>query len=303
MCRLKRQIYYSFCLPYWGRYYIFWDGDEIEQNILDIPDCYIEATYEEAEKAKKSGSSLENFLGSVRTICRDMSCNRLINLGKLKDVLFNVSEIACSRFKTSYTSELCLLEIVDEMLVNRTATTQTLKTNQIKRKYATNVSFTSSLSFDKSQEFGVGIKATAGFDFFAKVQLELSVNHAYNLGTFESNSTTKSNEKIVTVPAQEVSLESQTQVNITTQIFTQKVIDHYLIDLYIDNIQIDDKLPYNFDNMKCLPDFGKDEIGIENRDGRFILTNIPFVVERTEYIDKLPFAEVTPIPLQMNSEM
>lgn len=280
----------------WGDHYIFWDGEEIEKHILDIPDCYIEATYKEAELAKKCGSSLENFLGSVRLIHRKDRYNRLVSLGKLKVVIINVCENVCSHSKICNTSGLTHLETVNAVVENRMSTSQKLKTNQIERNYATCVTCTTLQSFTTSDANGVAIKSKNGINLLSISDIDLDLTQPRKLAKDENGSTTdiKSCEKTIVLTSQEVCVETNTQVNITSDIYSKIVTDYYLIDLYIESIEIDGhQHTYDLTDSCNLTDFGENEIRIERKDDKFILKNIPVIVERTEHDTKTSYAKET----------
>lgn len=234
-------------------------------------------------------------------------------MAKKKEVAFNVSAIAKIERKNEYKSELNHLETVNVLLENEKSTPQTENVPQMERKYKTSTTITK--SHESSHEIGVDVEPIAGFDFYAKVEMELSADHLYHAGTSETTETSKTTtfEKRINVPSQDVVLEPHSKVEVSTEFFAQQVIVHYSVDLYVNSVsimypEIDESYlasiscvldkfesekytTVNLSPFVNLPGFEKDDIQIGQKDGKFILKNIPVVVEKTEYLTKVSFAK------------
>lgn len=226
----------------------------------------------------------------------------------------DITEIAKITKKDSHASELSHIDTITSTLHNSHRNEQKLYSGEVSRKYSTSFALTTTNTFQKSQQVGVGLKASAGADvFLAKLTAELSANYGYNWGdsTMAGTTNTTTYEKTVTIPKQAVTLNPYTEVDITTEVSSQKVEDRYLVDANIDDVGfvgirdywIEPKLSLlntaiDSSDMLLKPDNENlMNIVYDKNVDLYIVKRIPFIVERNEIVtntivgDERPFHE------------
>lgn len=166
-----------------------------------------------------------------------------------KNLRIDLTEIANIIRKDSHTYELNHIDTITSTLQNIHENEQQINSGEITRKYSTSLTLTTTNTITKSHQVGGGFKGSAKANiFFAKVSAELSHNYGYNWdhSSMAGTINTTTNEKTVTIPKQTITLRPYTKVNVTTEVFIQRVKVRYLIDAYIDGVGFECKDTCNY---------------------------------------------------------